>query len=278
MRVVRGAEKLDLHRPERGRNRTLTPHPAQGAVSLAENPRARIGGNFPPPDDEKLPPKAERIVSRERARQVEIAARLLKALYAIPLKRIMTKRDGGDDGRAMRQFLLAYARGIGSPVWECALIFDLNRKQIGQEEAAFIRFMADHPALEEDADNMISMLDYGLKVRTGRYLKCALSAMQAEHAAKQAVKDVRAAADALERAAPAPARKPAPSEIDRLLAANQRARRLAGIEQQIAIHMAVIRAAAIKGAGKDALADAKRAVKALDALVAERKQIKASAR
>ena len=244
-----------------------------------DNPRARIGDNsaaFGQDEPaEKLPPRALRVISIERAQQIEIAAGLLEALFAVPIKDILGKRasdERGDEGRALRRFLIMYARGLGSPVWECAMIFGLDRKQIGAEEAAFIRFTADDEGLEADVDNMVEMIDFALRVKTGRYMSSALASIAADARAKKTLKEVRRAVDALEAPSATPL-KSKPSEVEKLAAAGQVARRRLWIDQQIAISMAVIRAASVKGAGKDAIKDAKHAVKQLDALVAERKAL-----
>lgn len=246
-----------------------------------DNPRARIGDNsaaFGQDEPaEKLPPKALRVISLERAQQIEIAARLLKALFSVPIKHILGKRvsdERGDEGRALRRFLIMYARGLGSPVWECAMIFGLDRKQIGAEEAAFIRFTADNEEIEADVDNMVEMIDFALRVKTGRYIHGALASIAAEARVKKAMKEARRAVDALAAPLAAPPKsKPSTSEVEKLAAAGQVARRRLWLDQQIAIATAVIRAASVRGAGKDAIKDAKHAVQRLDALVAERKAL-----
>lgn len=227
--------------------------------------RAVAGHNNPPEDD--LPPKGQRIVSFDRAQQIEIAARQIKALFHVPLNRIMEKRKGGEDGRALRRFLIFYARGIGSPVWECAKIFDLDRKQIGQEEDAYLTMLSHNGELEEDVDNMIAMCDAAIKVDRGRFIRVSLTEIQAEVAAKKAIKEAR---EATKRLAPKP--KPVkrePTEAERIQAeanARHKADRLRG---EIAIARAVIEKAKGPKATKEQRKDAERAERELDALEAK---------
>lgn len=227
--------------------------------------RATIGHNNPPPDDDEvLPPKGERVVDYERARQVEIAARQIKALFAVPLNRIMEKRKGGEDGRALRRFLIFYARGLGSPVWECALIFGLNRKQIGQEEASYLDMLARNGELEEDVENMTGMCDSAIRVQRGRFIRVSLSEIQADAAAKKAVKEAKAAADRLEAGAPKKkAAKRAQSEAERVQA-EANAKHLAEARAQAArIFNRTIEVGSAPNATKAQKQDADKAKKAL---------------
>lgn len=218
-------------------------------------------------EDEYVPPKAERVVSYDRARQVEIAAKQIKALFSVPLNRIMEKRKGGEDGRALRRFLIYFARGLGSPVWECAEIFDLNRKQIGQEEAEYLDMLARNTELEEDVENMTEMCDRAIRVQTGRFIRISLSEIQATTAARKAVKVAREAADMLEQNAPAPKRKP--SEAERIQAEANARRRAEWLTSQIKIANAVIIRGGQPNATKQERADAKREIVKLDALTQE---------
>jgi len=222
-------------------------------------------------EDEIIPPKAERKVSIERANQLLVSARLISTLYRTPKNRILEKRKGGEDGRALRRFLIFYARGLGAPVWECAEIFDLNRKQIGQEEASYLDMLARNPDLEEDVESMISMLDYALKVNTSRFITVSITEIEAEAAAKKAVKVAREAADMLERNAPAkPKPKPEPPSEAALIVADMNAkRRIAHLESLIRIAKSVIIAGGKDNSTKQQKADARRAVVELDHHTAE---------
>lgn len=237
-------------------------------IATAENPRAVLGGNFPPDEDDA--PRGPRVVNLDRARDIEFAARQIKQLFNVPLNRIMEKRKGGEEGRALRRFLIFYARGRGSPVWECAKIFDLNRKQIGQEEDAYLSMLARNPELETDADNMIDMLDAALRVDRARFIRVSLSEIQADAAAKKAIKAAQEAADLLEANAPKPKPKKVKlTESDRLLANGQAKRRREALEGQIRIARAVIEKAKGPKATKEQRKDAEKAERELDAMLAK---------
>lgn len=165
-------------------------------MALADNPRAIIGSNGGPALDdepEKLPPKSQRIVDKERWHKVLIGGTLLSARFKVARKRILANRTGGDDGRALRRFLIVYARSLGSPVWECAETFDLNRKQISEEVTAYLQMLADNPALAMTADNLTSGLDYLIDVDTEAFLKTSIFEIEEDAAAKRRAKADRKA-------------------------------------------------------------------------------------
>lgn len=232
--------------------------------------RARIGHNNPPTDDDDLPPAGKRVVNRERAERVLVAARLISTLYRTPKNRILEKRKGGEDGRALRRFLIFFAVGEGCPVWECAKIFDLNRKQIGQEHGAYLDMLASNPELEEDVENMTSMLDYALRVKCDRFIRVSLSEIQAEAAVRKAIKTAREAADIVEQPKPKP--KPL-TEIDRIQAAANAKRKAEALQQQIRIARAVIEKSKGPKATKEQRKDAERAEKELDAMLKKLERI-----
>jgi hypothetical protein len=234
----------------------------------ADNPRAVIGANSRLFGEDELPPKGSRVVSIERAKQLEIAVGQIKALFHVPKNRIMEKRKGGEDGRALRRFLIFYARGLGSPVWECAKLFDLDRKQIGQEEDAYLTMLATSPELEEDVENMIGMCDCAIKVQTGRFIQVSLSEIQAEAAAKRAIKTAREAAKLLEAEEPAPKPKKPQTEIDRIHEAANLRHQIDAFASAIRRAKAVIAKAEGEKATKEQRRDADRARK--DLLQAEK--------
>ncbi|GIK48015.1 MAG: hypothetical protein BroJett013_07120 [Alphaproteobacteria bacterium] len=222
-----------------------------------------VAGHNNPPDEEEIPPKGKRVVDEERARQVLIAARQIKALFHVPLNRILEKRKGGEDGRALRRFLIYYARGLGSPVWECAEIFDLDRKQIGQEEDAYLSMLARNAELEEDVENMTALCDSALRVDCGRFIRTSLTEIQADAAAKKAIKEAREAA---KRLAP----KPAPKPKKKALSEAERIQREANLRHQaealagaIRRSKAIIKKAEGDKATKEQRKDAERARKDL---------------
>lgn len=227
-----------------------------------------IGHNSSRFDDDELPPKGQRIVNRERAEQVLVAARLVSTLYRTPKNRIMEKRKGGEDGRALRRYLIFFARGIGCPVWECAKIFDLNRKQIGQEEDSYLTMLSQNTELEEDADNMTAMLDAALRVQTGRFITVSIAEIQAEAAAKKAIKTAKEAADLLEANAPAPKPKKVKlTESERLIAEGQAKRRREKLMTDVAIARAIIAKGKGPGSTKEQRKDAERAERELQRML-----------
>lgn len=225
--------------------------------------------------EDEIPPKGKRIVSLDRARQVEIAARQIKALFHVPMNRIMEKRKGGEDGRALRRFLIYYARGLGSPVWECAKIFDLDRKQIGQEEDAYTTMLSRSPDLEEDVENMLALCDAAIRVNTGRFIRVSLSEIQAEVAAKKAIKTAREAAKRLAAPVSKP-KKREPSEAERLQAAANAKHKAEALGEKIRIARAVIEKAKGPKATKEQRKDAERAERELDELEAKLKKGRAT--
>ena len=203
-------------------------------------------------------------------RKLLLATHLLAALFRVASWRVTGKRKTGQEGRALRRYLIFYARSIGSPVWECAEIFCLNRKQIGIEESAYLEILADNDGLAKNADHITDMLDAALRINRAQFLTTSLAAIQADAAAKKALRTIRAAADTLavpstpasvswieaERAA-----KRADLDAyvrDRL--AQQQADKYA---RAVAILEAVIARGEIKGANREARDDAGRARRAL---------------
>lgn len=219
--------------------------------------------------DEKLPPKALRIVNVERARCVEVAARQLATLFRTPKSRILQKRKGGEEGRALRRPLIAYARSLGSPVWECAILFDLDRKQIGQEEAAFLDMIAKRPGLDKDWDNLVTFLDHATKVNTAQFLAASMEEIADAKEDERRVKAERAAQKLAQAAATSPApkgRKRKQSEPEAIQARLEAARKEAYRIKQERIHLAVIEKGVAPNATKEQRRDAERAEKQLRAL------------
>lgn len=215
-------------------------------VSLAKNPRAVTGSNSGAIvlslDGEKLPPKALRILNPEHMRQIEVSGRIMSALFRVARKAIMEKRKGGEEGRALRRFLIHYARSLGCPVWECAIIFDLNRKQIGQEEGAYIEMLADYSGLDKHADYMTTMLDFALKVNVVKFLAASIEHINADNEDRRETKKERQAA---------------------------KSHRIKWLEQQIRIEAAVVAAGEAKGASKEQKREAKQSALKLEAYAKE---------
>lgn len=237
---------------------------------LAENPRERIGGNFGPPLDdtpEKRPPLAQRVVTKQDAEVFRIVVKLLACRCEIAKKRVVEKRKGGEDGRAIRCIAIGYMRGIGFPVWKLEMMWDLNRKQIGQEEEAFVRMRAFSDLIDRNMDRLETMLDAALAIELD-FIPEASGVIDNVLAERRQIKK----ASKVERSKPKP--PPAPkkplTEADILLAKNQRARKLARVQKEIDIAMAVIRKGAEPKASKEAKQDALREGVRLNDLVAQR--------
>lgn len=235
----------------------------------AENARAVIGHNNPPIDDapEKRPPKSERIVSKADAEVFRVTVKMLAARCGVAKKSMVEKRKGGEDGRAIRCIAIGYMRGLGFPVWKLEMMWDLNRKQIGQEEEAFVRMRAFSSLIDRNMDRLETMLDAALAVELD-FIPEASDVIDNILAERRQAKK----ASKVERTKPRPPpppRKPL-TEADILLAKNQRERKLAQIQREIAIAMAVIRKGAEPKASKDAKQDAIREGARLNELVAAR--------
>ncbi len=242
-------------------------------MALADNPIATIGHNGGPPlDDDKLPPKHLRNLDIERLRKVEKAAKLLSALFKVAKKHILEKRTGGDAGRAIRRFLIYYMRSLGYPVWECALILELNRKQIGQEEGAYINMLADFPELDKEAERIVTMLDAGLDVDIEAFLSISIQEIDRDNQQRRDDKEHRR----VERAKPKPpppVKKP-PSQAEIIQAQSNARHRLAVLEAEVSIHLSVIREAAKPGATKDQKRDGSLAADSIEKAHAEIKKLR----
>lgn len=241
-------------------------------MSLAENPRAVIGGNFPPPE-EKLPPVAERVITTEDVHVMRVVVRLLATRIEIAKWKLTEKRKGGLDGRAARCFAIGYMRGIGFPMWKLRKMWDLDRKQMGQEEDAFIS-MRTQDAVDRNLDHVEGMLDEALKIDLEELMPAAESAYQDILDKRRDAKKTRQTVKkALAENPPPPPPPKLITEADRILAENERKRRLNYIDGQIKIAKAVIVKGDTPKATKEARRDALAEVKKLDAYMKERKKL-----
>lgn len=243
---------------------------------------AGIGHNGGPAldDDERLPPKSERVLDKALAAKVLIAVTMAAKRCAIARKAVTEKRKGGEEGRFLRGFSIWYTRSLGAPVWQAALIWDLDRKQIGQEEAAFIEWLSRNEELAEEAEHLTDMCDAALRFDHIRFMREGLSERIADAAAKKALKTLKEASDLLEAPVKATARprgreltaaeKRRRAEAERLAQEAQERRRREARNAEIALHMAVIRKGAEEGATKAQKRDAVKAARALN-LVAGKK-------
>lgn len=235
---------------------------------LAENPRAVIGANFPPPDDD-LPPKGQRVLSPERFEQFRIAVPIAAKRCELAKKSVLEKRKGGEEGRFLRGFLITYMRGLGSPVWECAILFDLDRKQIGQEEQAFLDWCVRNPELEEEADHLTAMCDAALRFNRDRFMRLGLMERAADAAARKAAKTIKEAADRL--ATPAKPKKKPQTEAERIQAEANARHKAEALARSEKILDAVIAKGEAPGASKEQRKDAERAREAKAEIAASRK-------
>lgn len=212
---------------------------------------------------ERLPPKSERVIDRDLAERVLIAVTMASKRCKIAKKLVLEKRKGGEEGRFLRGWCIWYTRGLGAPVWQTALIWNLDRKQIGQEEQTFIDMLARNEELAEEADNLTDMCDAAIRFDPVRFMRIGLSERLADQAARKAVKTVRDAADALER--PAKPKKPVfKSEADRIVWEGQERRRKQGLNARVRQLMAVIREGAKEDSTKEQKKDAVKAAAELN--------------
>lgn len=251
-------------------------------MSLAENPLAVIGHNNPQPDegepqtvDTALPPKSQRLITVEEANAVLTCAKMLSARLKVAKKEILEKRKGGDIGRGIRRSLIYYLHGRGYHVWKIAAIVEINRKQIGEELVRFMAELVQYPALAKRHEQLERMLDAALEVEAQEFLDWLQAAIDDEKAEREEQKR-----QALEpKRDPRPTPKPKPravsAEVINLQAEVAARRRIAYLDQQIAIHLSVMRKALEPSASRDTQKNAKDAAKAMEPLILERKKLRA---
>lgn len=225
--------------------------------------------------EEKLPPKRERIIDKTRARQIEIAVTITAKLCRLSKTRVMAKRKSGEEGRFVRQFSLFYADGLSSPRWESSLIFGLNRKQVGEEISAFIEMLARNPQLEEETEKLISACDWAIRFNHKAFIKQGVTERMADAAARRAIETAKEAADLLALPPPPPPSrlpkpKPVSAEVEALVRAGQEKRRQQQLDQAEAILDAVIAKGEAQNATKQQKKDAADARKAKAEIHADR--------
>lgn len=251
---------------------------------LAENVRARIGGNFPP--EEIRPRKKDRIVDIRMAKRVLVGASIIALRFNKRQEQITGKRQP-DECLVIRRALQLWVDSKGCPKWMQAEIFGLSREAPGAEIKLFEEWTARNEQIEADADALIDGLDmldeldpdlladalgHFLRVEPKRFLEQSLTELAADRAAENARKAAKEAADMLERNAPKPAKPKPLSEAEKLLASNQGKRKLKAIAQAIRIEEAVIREGEKPKATKEQRKDAAKARKRLKDLEAALKQ------
>ncbi|MGE0533161.1 MAG: hypothetical protein AB7P35_17770 [Hyphomonadaceae bacterium] len=233
---------------------------------------AGIGHNGGPALDEDLPPKELRVIDRAIAEKVEIAATMAAKRCAIAKKAIQHKRQGGEEGRFLRGFCIYYTRSIGAPAWMTALIWDLNRKQIGEEEARFLAMLARNETLEQEVQTLSDMCDAAIRFQPKVFIREGLAERMADAAAKKAIKAAKEAADLLEQSAPPKPKRIKPKtfspEVEEIAAGLAAARRAKERETATKILNAIIARGEAAKATKDEQKEAARARKALAELAA----------
>jgi hypothetical protein len=230
----------------------------------AENPRARIGGNFPPDDpDERAPPKHLRIVTQEDAFVFRVVVRLLATLFELARWRVTEKRKGGDEGRAVRCIAIGYMRGVNFPVWKLEMMWELNRKQVGQEEEAYLRMRSDNAFLDEQLEHIETMLDRALMVKAKELLSEStaeiVSIIETRRRAKKDRSEAKKLAAEEKAKKPPPPPVAPPSRADLILSQANAKHQMSRLRKEVKIHLAVIHAGTIAGATKDQKRDAKQA-------------------
>ena len=244
----------------------------------AENPRARIGGNFPPDDplEERAPPKHLRIITKEDVQVFRVIVRMAATRAELAKWRVLEKRKGGDQGRTLRCLCIGYMRGIGFPVWKLEMMWSLNRKQIGLEESAFIEARATSDLVDSNADRFEDMLDAALAIDLEEFMSEATAKIEAIIACRRAVKSARSDAKKLAATLPPPPPKPkhVPTEAEKIRDRANAKHRIDALDREIKVNFAVIKAADQPGAGKDAKSNALKAAKEIEKAHAEMKKLK----
>lgn len=246
----------------------------------SDNPRIKIGANGGPPldlDEERAPPKHLRVITKEDAQVFKVIVRMAATRAELAKWRVLEKRKGGDQGRTLRCLCIGYMRGIGFPVWKLEMMWDLNRKQIGLEESAFIEARSLDGLVDANAERFEDLLDASLAIDLEPFMNAATAKIEAIIATRRSDKAGRAETKrlaAIEIAKnPPPPPKPK-TEAEKLRDAANAKHRMAKLETEIRVNFAVIKAAAMPGAGKDAKANAIKAAKEIEKAHAEMKKLR----
>lgn len=231
------------------------------------------------------PPKAERILDRERLRKIELLLTILSKLSDVPKKTIRARRKSGAKGRSLRRIGVHYAHYLGSPQWEQRHIFQLDRKQLGQEEVAISKRLESDPNASLAVGFLFDAMTLIGRINVPDLLGLATNSRP--QTARSVDKEFAVEIPIEEEAPAKPQRKPAwnpatdakpevlrrQQEAAELAARGQLKRQLASTESAIRIAKAVIQTGAAEGAGKEARTDAKRAAKDLEALMKKERSL-----
>ena len=245
-------------------------------MALDEPMRATIGHNGGPPlDDERAPPKHLRIITPEDAQVFRLVVKMAATRAELAKWRVLEKRKGGDQGRTLRCFCIGYMRGIAFPVWKLEIMWQLNRKQIGQEEDAYLKARAANDVVDTNAERFETMLDAALAIELEEFMSEATAEVEAIIATRRAIKSARSATKKLQASNPPPPKpKHIPTEAEKLRDAANAKHKIEALEAAIRINHRVIVAADQPGAGKDAKRDGLKAAKEIEAAHAEVKKLK----
>lgn len=243
-------------------------------MALAENPRARIGGNGGPPlNEEKAPPKHLRNVTDEDAYVFRVVVKTLATRFNLAKWRVVEKRKGGDAGRTIRCLAIGYMRGLNFPVWKLEMMWDLNRKQVGNEEEAYLRMRADNALCDEQASHMEDMLDGALALDIKKFMSEATAEIVSIIETRRRAKKERTEQKAEAKANPPPPKpKHIPTPAEKLRDGANAKHRLTKLKSEIAIHVSVIKAAG-PGATKEQKVNARQAQAELERAYAEVQRI-----
>lgn len=235
-------------------------------------------------DDERLPPRGQRIVNELRVRQVHLFLTILSKLADTSKKTILERRKSGVKGRSLRRLGIHFAHFLGSPKWEQQRIFGIDRKQIGEEETAIAKRLEADPAAEWavgrlfDAMSMLLSIDvtdvFGLatarpqsKVSLERELAAEIH-IEPEEAPKPRAR-LRLVAPP-----PSPDQLRRSQEAAELVADRHLKSKLENVDKRIAIANSVILAGGKPNARKEQRDNAKDEAKALLGLLKERRSIR----
>jgi len=247
---------------------------------------ATIGSNSRAFGMQPDPPKAERILDKARMRQIQLFLTILSKLADMPKKTILARRKSGAKGRSLRRLGIHFAHYIGSPQWEQRYIFELDRKQLGQEEVAIAKKLEADPVAAWAVGRLFDAMSLLVSINVADLL--ALTTNSRPQTARSVDEEI-AAEIPVEPDAPAkpklkpawnPARDAKPEALRRseeaaqLVAKGQLKRQLEATQSAIRIAKAVIQTGGAEGAGKEARDDAKRATRELDALMKKERSLK----
>ena len=232
------------------------------------------------------PPKAERILDKARVRQIQLFLTIVSKLADMPKKTILARRKSGAKGRSLRRLAIHFAHFVGSPQWEQRHIFQLDRKQLGQEEVAIAKKLEADPGAAWAVGRMFDAMAILVSVNVADLLSLTTNSRPQtarsvdEEMAAEIPEDEAPEPKPTRRAPYNPAKDVSPEKLRRkqeaeaLVAKAQLTRQLEATVGEIRIAKAVIQAGGHDGAGKDAKADARRAAKDLEALLRKERSLK----